>query len=254
MKFVHRKRRWMSVFEVQCIVGGDRFCIVVPNDCSVGDVLKKVSEQSGVKAVSLWHSGIPLNLEHLFADYFEPDAIYHVRVGGNYPDGSLLNCCETKLKAIGVAPEAPQLLMEVSELKWSMDEFLKKADGLAPTLVLIKMKNGTVCGGVAGVPWPRKSYYKADPAKGSFIFSLGAAPARFDLVNPEEALYCCHNYFGFGYDANDLFVWDDGDGCGSCADFQHGRSAYTGPRGQGQLVGATDGYNEPYERWEPWRL
>jgi hypothetical protein len=173
----------MSSFEVQCVVGEDHFCIEVPNDCSVGDVLKKASEHSGVKGVSLWYSDVELNCDHLFADYFEPEGVYQVKVGGNIREGTLLKSSESKLEPLGVNLVAPQLLMEVEELTWSMDEFLEKAGDFAPTLVLIKMKNGTVCGGVAGVPWPKWGN-AADPTKGSFIFSLGATPVRFDLVKP----------------------------------------------------------------------
>jgi hypothetical protein len=57
----------MSGFKVQCAIGEDRFDIEVPNDCSVGDVLKKASERAGVKGVSLWCPDIPLSLDHMFA-------------------------------------------------------------------------------------------------------------------------------------------------------------------------------------------
>jgi hypothetical protein len=67
---------WMSSFEVHCVVGEDHFIIEVPNDCSVGDVLKKVSEHSGVKSASLWYSDIELNCDHLFADYYEAEGVY----------------------------------------------------------------------------------------------------------------------------------------------------------------------------------
>jgi hypothetical protein len=241
----------MGSFEVQCVVGEYHFCIEVPNDCSVGDVLKKASEHSGVKDVSLWYSGVELNCDHLFADYFEPDGVYQVKVGGNISEGTLLKSSESKVKSLGVNLTAPQLLMEVEELKWSMDEFWQKAVDFAPTVVLIKMKNGTECGGVARVPWPKMHDGKAaDPAKGSFIFSLGATPVRFDLVNPEKALFCWSNFFGFGYDSNDLFVWSNGDGCGSSR-----RGTYAGPRQKGELIGGTaETYKQPYERWELWRL
>jgi hypothetical protein len=80
----------MSCFEVQCVVGEDHFCIEVPNDCSVGDVLKKASEHSGIKAdsASLWYSDVELNCEHLFAGYFEPDGVYQAMAGGNIPEGT----------------------------------------------------------------------------------------------------------------------------------------------------------------------
>jgi hypothetical protein len=89
-----------------------------------------------------------------------------------YPDGTLLQANEVKLGPLGVILMAPELLMEKEALNWSMDEFLKKAGEFAPTLLLIKMKNGTVCGGVAGVPWPKKDKAASDPVMDSFIFSL----------------------------------------------------------------------------------
>jgi hypothetical protein len=114
--------------------------------------------------------------------------------------------------------------MEMEELKWSMDEFLEKASDFAPTLVLIRLKNGTECGGVAGVPWPKTLKIAADPAKGSFIFSLGATPARFDLVESERALHCRHTSFVFGYDSSDLYVTSGG---------------VSGSRDEGDYAGAT---------------
>jgi hypothetical protein len=202
-----------------------------------------------VKGVSLWLSDIPLNLEHLFADYFESEAIYHVKIGGNFPEGSLLNSNESKLRPLGVKLDAAQLLMETGDLIWSMDEFLKKASDFAPTLVLIKMKNGTECGGLAGVPWPNNGW-AADPTRDSFIFSLGATPARFDLVIPKWALFGMGFGFQFGSRSGELFVSSDGHGCSSAR-----QGAYAGPREPGQLIGGTAGdYQQPYERWELWRL
>jgi hypothetical protein len=165
----------------------------------------------------------------------------------NIQEGTLLKSSESKVRSLGVNLTAPELLMEVEELKWSMDEFLEKASDFAPTLVLIKMKNGTECGGVAGVPWPKEGvWYAADPAKASFIFSLGAIPARFDLVKPERALYCGSWGFEFGHPSGDLFVLTNGKGCGSLC-----QGDYAGPREPGQLIGGTaEGYYQPYERWE----
>jgi hypothetical protein len=93
--------------------------------------------------------------------------------------------------------------MKMEELGWSIKELREKAGDFAPTLVLIKMKNGTECGGVAGVPWP-KYEIAADPAKASFIFTLGATPARFDFLQPEWALYCSGSGFGFGLGGGEL--------------------------------------------------
>jgi hypothetical protein len=99
------------------------------------------------------------------------------------------------------------------------------------------------------VPWPREDEAAADPAKDSFIFSLGATPARFDLVKSERALYCGAG-FQFGYDRGDLYVCNDGRLCGS-----EGQGDYAGPREMGQLIGGTaEECCGPYERWELWRL
>jgi hypothetical protein len=239
----------MSSFEVQCAVGEDHFCIEVPHDCSVGDVLRKASEHSDVKSASLWHSDVELNCDHLFADYYEPEGIYQVKLGGNIQENTLLKSSESQVRSLGVNLTAPQLLMEVKELEWRMDEFLEKAADFAPTLVLIKMKKGTECGGVAGVPWPNMDAVMGDPAKGSFIFSLGATPARFDLVNPNGALFCTRVGFGFGDDC-DLFIFTTGLGCGSL-----GQEDYARPREMRQLIGGTaQDCFQPYERWELWRL
>jgi hypothetical protein len=116
-------------------------------------------------------------------------------------------------------------------------------------LVLIKMKNGAECGGVAGVPWPKQYEGGKDPGKDSFIFSLGATSARFDLVDPKTPLYCTSDGFAFGC-PSDLFVFTAREGCGSV-----GQGDYAGPRESGQLIGGTAAtWFQPYERWELWRL
>jgi hypothetical protein len=79
-----------------------------------------------MKVVSLWYSDVELNCDHLFADYYEPEGVYQVRLGGNIPGGTLLESSESKVRSLGVKLDAPQLLMEMEELKWSMDEFLEK--------------------------------------------------------------------------------------------------------------------------------
>jgi hypothetical protein len=165
-----------------------------------------------------------------------------------FPTGSLLGKNKAKLEGVGVTLTAPQLLMEAQESIWSMADFQEKAGNFAPTLLLLKLKNGTECGGVAGVPWPKGCRDAADPAGNSMLFLLGATPARFDLVNPEKALYSCSVYFGFGSEGA-LNIRRDGE-CRSL-----GEGAYAGPREKGQLVGGDPKYfKQTYERWELWRL
>jgi hypothetical protein len=120
-----RSLDWMSSFEVQSVVSEDHFRIEVPTDRSVGDVLRKASEHSEVKmkSASLWYSEVELNYDHLFADYYEPDGVYQVKVGGNIQEATLLKSSESKVRSLGVNLTAPQLLMEVEESERSMDEF-----------------------------------------------------------------------------------------------------------------------------------
>jgi hypothetical protein len=167
------------------------------------------------------------------------------------PAGTLLARNKAKMSALGVDLKGAQLLMEVHKLEWSMKEFLEKAGKFAPTLLLIEMKNGTECGGVAGVPWPKIDEGTADLAKASFIFSLGPNPTRFNLIRCDWALHCCKCAIKFGGGgSNDLYLCGNGAGCGAL-----GRGAYAGPLGPGQLIGGTGlASQQPYERWELWRL
>jgi hypothetical protein len=130
------------------------------------------------------------------------------------------------LSQLGVKLTSPELLMEKSDLKWKMDEFEQKVGCAAPTL-LIEMQNGTECGGVAGVPWPSCGSVVKDPSKVSCIFSLGATPTRFGLVDSENrAITAWSSGFEFGgSDFVDLAVWTNGWGCQSA-----GQRYYAGPR------------------------
>jgi hypothetical protein len=165
---------------------------------------------------------------------------------------SLLEQNELKLKTLRVrlTPSiflsvTPALLLRETADLWNMDDFRTKVEGIAPTLLLIKLHNGVECGGVADVPWINSE--DAVPSEGSFIFSLGDHPRRFDLIKSEGAVVCGSVFFGFG---EDLRVWSNGWGCSSA-----GEVCYAGPRNKGQLTGARAGadYRE-YESWELWRL
>jgi hypothetical protein len=146
----------------------------------------------------------------------------------------------------------PELLMEKRDLKWEIDEFLQKVGGIAPTLLLVEMENGTECGGLAGVAWPPEDTDAKDPSKVSFIFSLGATPTRFDLVRADDQAirsWDCGFAFGSYSIGSDLAVWGDGDGC-----YAVGQKCYAGPRSDGSLIGTSPSWKGPYARWELWRL
>jgi hypothetical protein len=158
---------------------------------------------------------------------------------------SLFRPNEAKLTGLGVSIMTPELLMMMRNQKWSMKDFRRRVGRAAPTLLLVKLKNGTECGGVASAPWVKCG--KGAPDDGTFIFSLGEHPARFDLIDRGHALYCGPHAFQFGFD---LCVWATGWGCSS-----GGEGSYAGPRAKGQLVGGNQiEYSQQYESWELWRL
>jgi hypothetical protein len=131
------------------------------------------------------------------------------------PGGSLLARNQAKLMRLGVEFSKPELLMEKRDLRWEMDEFRQKVGSNAPTLLLVEMKNGTECGGVAGVPWPPEGTDAKDPWRVSCIFSLDATPARYDLVRADNWAICSwRDAFGFGSSSgSDLAVMGNGHGC-----------------------------------------
>jgi hypothetical protein len=77
----------LSFFDAHCVLGDGHFCTEVPTKCSVCDVLKWAPEQSEMKGVSLWRSGVELNLDLLFVDHFEPEAICDMKVGWDHYGG-----------------------------------------------------------------------------------------------------------------------------------------------------------------------
>jgi hypothetical protein len=211
----------MDFFRVECAVGEGRVCIEVPIDCSVGDVLKKCWETTGWKGMSLWSSDVRLECDQLFADYFEPEVTYLIKLGNDFPEGSLLLISSEKLECFGIDLTDAKLLMGVKDGPFDMEEFVTKVvePEVNPTVLLREWKPDFVVGGFAAVSWPKNEsrltgphYFAADPGMGSFICSLEPEVRRFDLLKPDRALKRWTNSgwrsFGFG---NDLSVYDDGD-------------------------------------------
>jgi hypothetical protein len=96
-----------------------------------------------------------LDCEHLFGDYFEPEAIYVIKFGNDFSEGSLLLSSREKLEGFGIDLTNAKLLMEAKG-PFDMEEFVTKVvePEVNPTVLLLKWKPGFVIGGFAGVSWP----------------------------------------------------------------------------------------------------
>ena len=122
---------------------------------------------------------------------------------------------------------------------------------VAPTLMLLEWRPGSVIGGFAAVPWPAQDVqpeFASDWDCGSFIFEL-VPGVRYELNDRVHALARSRDResgwraFCFGLD---LSVYDDGM-CGTA-----GAWNYTGPRDGGQFPEADQA--EKFVRFELWSL
>jgi hypothetical protein len=221
-------------------------------DCSVGEVLKAVSERAGMKGVSIWSSDIRLDCDHPFADYFEPEAIYVIKLGNDFPEGSLMSSSSDILEDFGIDLANAKWLMDAGAGPFDMEEFVTKVvkTEVAPTILLVEWKPGFVMGGFAAVPWPRYDdkygSLAADPQKRSFIFSLEPRARRFDLVKADWALerWGDAGLRGFFF-GSDLGVCDDGS-CWSQS------ISYAGGRGDDSFPDDSGGVF--FTRFELWGL
>jgi hypothetical protein len=60
----------------------------------------------------------------MFADYFEPEVIYHVKVGYKSPEGTVLNSIESEVRAVEMNLTEPLRPMEMDERElMEIDEF-----------------------------------------------------------------------------------------------------------------------------------
>jgi hypothetical protein len=136
----------MTSFDVQCMIGEDHVCIEVPDDCSVGDVMKKVSEVRRKKGASIWFSDICLDCDHLSADYFEPETTYVIKHVNDFPKGSLMLTSSEKLEGFGIDLTYAKLMMEVkgSFDNFDMEEFVTKVvePEVNPTVLLLEWQSG----------------------------------------------------------------------------------------------------------------
>jgi hypothetical protein len=217
----------------------------------VGEVLKIACESAGEKGHSIWYSDVRLNCDHPFADYFEPEAIYAIKLAIDFPEGSLMLNASEKLEGFGIDLTKAKLLMDVKG-RFDMEEFVTKVvePEASPTVLLLEWQPGFVVGGLAALPWPKRESqgaqrcYAADPEKKSFMFSLEPKARRFDLVRADKALlrWTDGNWRSFKF-GNDLYVSDDGDCAGQS-------TSYSGERDDGSFPK----HHFKFTRFELWAL
>jgi hypothetical protein len=152
-----------------------------------------------------------LDKSHLFADYFEPDATFVLQVLPEIAAGTLLAECLNEVESLPLDVKAAKLLLANSG-KFTEGEWDDAVGDAVPTLVLLKLVNGVVCGGVAAVAWPKGEGCSADPTGTSFIFSLRPKMARYGLKSRDDdrALDSAEDLKMFG---DDLQIWGDSGQC-----------------------------------------
>jgi hypothetical protein len=161
--------------------------------------------------------------------------------------GALLAECLSEVESLPLDVKTAKLLLancgEFTGEKWE-----DAVGDAVPTLVLLELANGVVCGGVAGVAWPKGCGSSADASGTSFIFSLRPKMARYALKSRSDrnALADAGDLKKFGFD---LHIWGSRGQCVSPGEHQ-----YVGPRGAGDLTGARRCAFVGIIRLEVWQL
>jgi hypothetical protein len=213
--------------------------------------MKKVWQTTGKMGISMWSSCLRLDCNHLFADHFEPETTYEIKLVDGFREGGLMqNSCE-KLEGFGIDLTNAKSLMAVNG-PFDMEEFVTKVaePEVNPTVLLLEWQPGFVIGGFAGVPWPKDEgllgVYMGDPEGKSFIFSLEPEAERFDLFVTEHALLRVKHWRWRGFEfGDDLGVFDNGN-CTGCS------SVYAGSRDDGSFPIGFRGVR--FTRFELWAL
>jgi hypothetical protein len=229
----------------QCGPSKETVTLSVPTNSPVEEVILCASKHFGreFSAISIFDQQLEGN--HLFADYFEPDATFVLEVPPEAAAGTLLNECQSEVESLPLEVKAAKLLLANSG-NITKEEWQAAVGDAAPTLVLLELVNGVVCGGVAAVGWPKGGESSSDPSGASFVFSLRPKLKRFGLKSRERALDDVGRLKMFGYD---LQIWGDQGHCCS-----HEGDQYAGPRAGGELIGAKAGEDVDIVRMEVWQL
>ena len=116
----------------------------------------------------------------------------------------LLNLCNFSLK------DKFKLIYRATRDGFSSKNFHNNCDGIAKTLVLIKVKeNDSVFGGYTSVPWDMSNKYKQD--KNAFVFSLINTANRPIKINQNcdvFSIYCDSSY-GPAFGVTDFCISSD---------------------------------------------
>jgi hypothetical protein len=231
----------------QCGPSKETVTLSFPTKSTVEEVISCASKHFGREFRAMSIFGQQLDSSHLFADYFEPDATFVLQILPESAAGTLLAECLSEVESLPLDVQAAKLLMAHSG-KFTREVWEGAMGDAVPTLVLLELVNGAVCGGVAAVVWPKSCGSSADPTGASFVFSLRPKVARYALKSRSDrkALDDAGYLKKFG---GDLQIWGDSGRC-----FSRGEEAYAGPRADGELIGANERQYVGIVRLEVWRL
>jgi hypothetical protein len=196
--------------------------------------------------------GASSNAPDSFAEVFEPDEIYLIKVGTVFPDQSLMARCASQLGGFGLDLSDARLLLQRPAGPFDFQEYVSKVvePRHARTVLLVEWKSGSITGGFAGVPWPTEPrlVWAVDTQRSSFVFSLESRAVRFELKDAQKALVRgkCDVRSGVGFGDADLDIYSDG--TGGC----FGPKSFGGPREARDAF--PKGNHAPFVRFEIWML
>ena len=111
---------------------------------------------------------------------------------------SIITTNDENIKIINYFPADKHNLLVLNIYKgsrdgWSKEVFGQKVFNQGPTLILVKTKNGVICGGFTSKSWGGSNSYANDNA--AFVFNLND---KFTPTNYNEAIVPVNDGFKFG--------------------------------------------------------
>jgi hypothetical protein len=145
------------------------------------------------------------------------------------------------INGLGARTDSPELLLVHGSERFNMAEFRSQVVAVSPTVVLVELANGVVCGGYSRRDWPDVTGAEYVVDSSSFLFALKPRVARFAARDGGKKTLGTRKE-GFKFGCGDFIVFDDGEFT-SCV------SSYEG--GDGRPF-ADD--RVKVARWEVWRV